>query len=106
LLCDPSDICKELTVSLLSKLVNANLVQDDDILHILEAIFARLSILPFPENCKLHSAEEVRLAEVRLVKDIIKLQGKNLAPVAGNLCEMLAKAAHDSFPDVKNVRNI
>ena len=95
MLSDPSDICKELAVSLSSKLVNANLVQDDDILHILEAIFARLSILPFPETCNLHSAEEVRLAEVRLVKDVIKLQAKNLAPVAGNLCEMLAKAAHD-----------
>ena len=103
LLSDPTDICKELSVSLLSKLVNSSLIEDDDIIHVLQAIFSRLNTLPFPESCKIYTAEEVRLAEIRLVKDIIVQQRKNLVPVIGDMCEMLAKAAHDSFPDVKNV---
>lgn len=90
LLSDPADKCRELTVSLLSAL-NGKMTEFEAV-GVLEALNRRLPA----EN-----VEEIRLLEVKLVREIVEKWCETLGNAAGEVGVLVAKAFKDPFPLVK-----
>ena len=97
LLKDPADKCKELSVSLLSYLVNSQAIQYDDIPAVLTTLHSRLAAEPCPESC-----EEVRVIEIQLLLDIMEKYTSNLPLNMAEITDILSKQGKDRCPQVKN----
>lgn len=99
LLGEPSEANKMLAISLLKRLVAHGTISDDDALYVFQAVFTRLDSIPFPE-----AAEEVRLALLQLLNQMLERYLDITQPLMADLCNVLSRACQDSFPNSKNVR--
>ena len=97
LLSDPVDKCRELSASLLTELVKTLPDLSTDAIDLVESVARRLTTVHLTE-----AVEEIRLLEVKLVKEIVRRWWEGLIPALSDLGYVLAKAFQDPFPQVKH----
>lgn len=97
LVTDPVDKCRELSINLLLELVRTLPDLSADATDLVEAVARRLTTVHMTE-----AVEEIRLLEVKLVKETVRRWWESLIPVLSDLGYLLAKAFQDSFPQVKH----
>lgn len=97
LILDPVDKCREVTITFLTQLTKLLPDMSEDAVDMIEALARRLTTVHLTEQ-----VEEIRLLEVKLVKEIVRRWWEVLTPVLTDLGHLLAKAFHDPFPQVKH----
>lgn len=96
LISDPVDKCRELSVSLLIEFAKTLPNLSNDATDIVETVARRLTTPHMAEG-----VEEIRLLEVKLVKETVRKWWEALIPALNDLGYVLSKAFLDPFPQVK-----
>lgn len=95
---DQNEKCRELAISMTSRLVDLVAVSElENLLPLLLAgLLGRFRMVPFPEQ-----SEELRLEGLRLLSHLFGACKERLNPFASDIIDGLAKALNDTCPDAK-----
>lgn len=96
LLKDPSDKCKELSVSLLKSFISSNSIPPEDLPLLIQSFHSRLGQDQLIESC-----EEVRVSSIETLFLLSQNYLRFIHIELSRLTDIIARAARDKFPQIK-----